>query len=72
MEAAELARHRQEYLDEMERFCKGIWFDYPTEKGFEYLMSLIPDKDIIYNVEHGIQPVRTIEELVYYNIVCFG
>ena len=69
MEAAELAKHRQEYLDEMKRFFKGIHFDEPTEHGYEILMSRIPDKEIIYNVEHGISPFRTIEATVYYAIM---
>ena len=69
MEAAELAKHRQEYLDEMKRFFKGIPFDEPTEHGYEILMSRIPDEEIIYNVEHGISPFQTIETTVYYAVM---
>lgn len=69
MEATELAKHRQEYLDEMKRFFKGIWFDEPSEHGYDILMSRISDEEIIYNVEHGISPFRTIEETVYYAVM---
>ena len=73
MEAAELARHRQEYMNELKRYCKEkVRNDpYPDEDEFEYFMSMVPDSEIVYNVENGLSPMKTIEPLVYYNIVCF-
>ena len=73
MEATELAKHRQHYMDELKRYCKEKVRNgpEPDEDEFEYFMSLIPDSEIIYNVENGRDPMDTIVPLVYYNIVCF-
>ena len=73
MDAEQIAKLRQEYRDELKEYCKGINYgSYPTEKGFDYLMSLIPDERIIEEVESGTPHKRSIEELVYYNIICLG
>ena len=67
MTAEELAKHRQKYWDELVRFMKGYRFGpRATLEDLEYLMSLISDSTIIQDVESGTPPIRTIEELVYY------
>ena len=73
MEAAELKKLRQEYKDELKRYCKEYVRNgpYPTEEEFDYFMSMIHDSMIIYNAENNVKPIRIIEPLVYYNIVCF-
>ena len=73
MDASELARNRHEYMDVLKRYCKEQVRNgpYPDEDEFEYFMSMVPDSEIVYNVEHGLSPMKTIEPLVYYNIVCF-
>ena len=67
MTAEELAKHRQEYWDELVSFMKGYRFGPPARlEDLEYLMSRISDNTIIQDVESGTPPIRTIEELVYY------
>ena len=73
MDAVELAKHRQHYMDVLKRYCKEKVRNNlsPTEEEYEYFMSMVPDSEIIENVENGRDPMYTIEPLVYYNIVCF-
>ena len=73
MDAEIIAKLRQEYRDELKEYCKGVHYGcYPTEKEFDYLMSLISDELILDEVESGTPHKRSIEELVYYNIICLG
>ena len=66
MSQEELAKHRQEYWDELVRFLDGYRYGPRwTEAEMRQLHSEIPDHEIIYNVEHGISPFRTIERFVY-------
>lgn len=67
MDAEELAKHRQEYWNELVRFMESYRFGPPaTYKDLQYLMSQITDGEIIRNVENGVSPFSTIEALVYY------
>ena len=67
MTAEELAKHRQEYRDELVRYMDGYRIGpRATERDIDYLLGLISDSEIIQNVENGSSPLSTIEPLVYY------
>ena len=67
MTAEELAKHRQEYRDELVRYMDNYRIGpRATERDIDYLLGLISDSEIIQNVENGSSPLSTIEPLVYY------
>lgn len=67
MSNEELAKHRQEYWDELVRYMKSYRFGPPADEiDLKNLFALISDDEIIRNVESGYSPLHTIEPLVYY------